>query len=203
MAIGNYTLTATVDPVPDEADVIDNTYMDGTITILKLNHDISVTNVTPSRRIIGQGYSLSINATVENQGDVVEDFAVTAYANASAIGTIANIILTVENSTTVTFLWNTTAWPYGNYTVSAYVEPVPDETDIADNTYVDGYVQVKWPYDTTGDDYCGMADIISVAEHFDTQPNHPKWNPVFDIDADDYVGIDDIILIAEHFGESS
>ncbi len=59
-----------------------------------------------------------------------------------------------------------------------------------------------WNYDVTGDGYCGIDDIVVVAEHFSTYPGHPNWNPIYDINADNYVGIDDIVLVAEHFGES-
>ncbi|UCH31242.1 MAG: hypothetical protein JSV05_07010 [Candidatus Bathyarchaeota archaeon] len=59
-----------------------------------------------------------------------------------------------------------------------------------------------WNYDVTGDGYCGIDDIVAVAEHFSTYPGHQNWNPIYDINEDSYVGIDDIVLIAEHFGES-
>ena len=45
------------------------------------------------------------------------------------------ITLTRRNSTTITFTWNTTGVPYGNYTISAIATPVPGETNITDNTY--------------------------------------------------------------------
>jgi hypothetical protein len=44
-------------------------------------HDIATTNVTPSKTVIGQNYSLSIYVTVENQGDYTETFNVTARAD--------------------------------------------------------------------------------------------------------------------------
>ncbi len=42
-------------------------------------HDVAVTNVTPSKTVVGQGYSMKINVTVENQGDLPETFNVTTY----------------------------------------------------------------------------------------------------------------------------
>jgi hypothetical protein len=59
-----------------------------------------------------------------------------------------------------------------------------------------------WNYDVNDDGYCGIDDIVLVAEHFGTYPGHPSWNPIYDINADGYVGIDDIVAVAEHFGES-
>ena len=45
--------------------------------------DIAITDVALSKTIVGQGYSMSINVTAENQGDDVETFNVTTYYNAT------------------------------------------------------------------------------------------------------------------------
>ena len=44
-------------------------------------HDIAIINVTPSKTVVGQNYSMSINVTVENQGTFTENFNVTTYYN--------------------------------------------------------------------------------------------------------------------------
>jgi hypothetical protein len=46
-------------------------------------------------------------------------------------------------STTLTLTWNTTGVPCGKYTISAYATPVPGETDLGDNTYTGGWVEVR------------------------------------------------------------
>ena len=80
--------------------------------------------------------------------------------------------------------------------------PIPGEADTADNTFTNGIVWIRRPYDVTGDGYCGIDDIVNVAEHFGTMPGDPNWNPIYDINGDNYVGIDDIVMVAEHFGET-
>lgn len=50
------------------------------------NHDVAVTNVVPSDNAVSQGDSISIEVTVENQGDFPETFDVTAYYS----GTVPN-----------------------------------------------------------------------------------------------------------------
>jgi hypothetical protein len=42
-------------------------------------YDIAVTDVVPSKTVVGQGYSMSINVTAANQGKYTETFNVTAY----------------------------------------------------------------------------------------------------------------------------
>jgi len=107
-------------------------------------YNISTTNITLLKTVVGQGYTMNINVTVANQGDYTEIFNITVYANTTAIAT-QTITLTSGNSTTITFTWNTTGFAKGKYTISAYAWPVPGETDTEDNTLPDGYVFVtRW-----------------------------------------------------------
>ena len=55
------------------------------------------------------------------------------------------------SSTILTFTWTSRGFAEGNYTISAYAEPVPGETDTADNTFIDGSVRVSVPGDIDGD----------------------------------------------------
>jgi hypothetical protein len=171
-----------------------------------LMHDVSVLDLTSSKTLVGQGYTLNINVTLKNLGDYLETFNVTLYANTTIIQT-KQIILSSGNSTTITFTWNTTDFAKGNYTISAYIEPVLGETHTENNILIDGVVWVNWLYDNTGDGYCGIDDIVAVAEHFGTEAGGPPnsngfyYHPIYDITCDDYIGIDDVVEIAEHFGE--
>jgi len=53
--------------------------------LLKPVHDVVATNVTPSKTLVGQGYSASLNVTVANEGDYIETFVITAYYGDAAI----------------------------------------------------------------------------------------------------------------------
>jgi hypothetical protein len=194
-AEGNYSIKAYAEPIPFETDIADNTYIDGFVLVTIL-HDIALVSVVPSKTIVGQGHVMNINVTVENQGYSTETFDVTAYANTTIIATLTNIPLTSGNTTTIIFTWNTTSFTKGNYTIWAYAWPVLGETETANNNRTDGIVWIKWLYDVTGDGYCGIDDIVVVAEHFGTS------DPLYDVTQDGYVGIDDIVAIAEHFGQT-
>jgi len=103
--------------------------------------DIAVLSVTPSEILGGQGFTPSIDVTVENQADLTENFTVTLYAdkNIAVIGdeiiigeqTVSS--LTGGTSTTLTYTWNTTDIPKGDYTISAKAHEILDEVDTADN----------------------------------------------------------------------
>ena len=57
------------------------------------------------------------------------------------------VYLLPGSNTTLTFIWNTTGISFGNYTISAFAEPVPGEIDIEDNTFIDGVVEILWQHD--------------------------------------------------------
>jgi len=155
--------------------------------------DVTITSVTPFKTVVGQGYSANINVTAENQGDYTETFNVTAYANTTIIATLlTNITLTSGNSTTITFTWNTTGVPYGNYTISAYATPVPGESYTADNTYPDGWVVVTIPGDVEGSGYVDWTDLGMLGIAYETGPGNPYWNPNADINSSGRVTWEDL-----------
>lgn len=183
-----------------DANPIDHTTVDGSVQVEGLA-DIAIIDVTPSTPYIGQGQSMTVDVVVANQGPDTETFNVSVYANTTLINTVSNVILASETSDVLTITWNTNGFN-GNYTISANATHLPGETDLADNTYSDGIVTVRWPYDVNGDGYVGIDDIVLVAEHFGETPASPGWDPKCDINPDSYIGIDDIVAVAEHFGET-
>lgn len=200
-AKGDYLISAVATILPSEEDTSDNTKTASELVkLLSPYHDVSIDNIKLNRNVVSQGLILRITINAKNYGGFNETFNITIYVNETAIETI-NISLSSGNSTEFTILWNTTGFAKGNYTIWAYAWPVPDETETDDNIFVDGVVWVRWPYDNTGDGYCGIDDIVAVAEHFGTDPNSLNWNPIYDINCDNYVGIDDVVETAEHFGE--
>ncbi len=202
-AKGNYTIRAYVPPVPSETDTTDNTYIDDIVNVM-LPPDIAVTNVIASKTLVGQGYSMSINVNIRNQGDYTENFTVTAYANTTRIQT-KTVTLTSRNSMTVTFTWNTTGFAKGNYTISAYVTPIPYETDTSDNTFINGWVFVTIAGDVTSvtagipDGSVNMRDISAILSKFMITPTDPEWNPNMDINGDNVVNMRDVGIGCNNF----
>lgn len=116
--------------------------------------NIAVSNVTPSEYMIEKGFTQDINVAVVNKGYFPEAFNVTLYANTTAIQT-QNATLLGRTSGILAFLWNTTGFAKGNYTLSACAWPVPDEVETDDNLYVDGAVQI-----IVSDDISPTTDLI-------------------------------------------
>jgi len=161
-------------------------------------HDVAVVSTTPYKTAIARGFPLSVTVTLENQGDYTEKFNVTAYYNRTAIinpngKNYTTITVTSENYTIITFTWNTTGVPYGNYTISANATTVSGETYTADNTFEDGWVAVSVPGDCNGDGYVNPTDVNTyMAFAYGSQVGDPNYNPNCDINGDGYVNPTDI-----------
>jgi parallel beta-helix repeat protein len=95
-------------------------------------HDIGL-RVSISKPVIFEGYDpiTTIEVGIINYGAYAESFNFTFQMST----TKEEQTLTLEslNSTTITFTWNTTGLPEGNYTINAYAHPVVGETDVTDN----------------------------------------------------------------------
>jgi uncharacterized repeat protein (TIGR02543 family) len=170
------------------------------------NHDVAVTNVVPYKTVVGQGYSVNVSVTAANPGNYTETFNVTAYANTEVIGTLQITNLTAGGQMNLTFVWNTAGLKYGNYTLSAYAWPVPNETNTANNNCTGGWVIVSIPGDITGpkgwpDGKVDMRDIANIARAFGSQPGSSRWNPNADVDGDGKIDVIDIEIAAMNFGK--
>jgi hypothetical protein len=165
-----------------------------------LASDVAVTSVTPYKTVVGQGLNMSISVTVENQGNFTETFNVTAYANTTSVAS-QNVTLSSGTSTTLTFTWNTTGFAYGNYTISAYAMPVPDETDTADNAFAGGTIKVSCIGDIDGTYSTTMLDYQLVKNAIPSTPGGPKWNPNADINNNGAVNMLDFQLVKIHVGQ--
>jgi plastocyanin len=185
----------------------DKLWMTGFITV-QLVHDVAVTDVTTSKTgctpapTVCQGYTAQVYVTVENQGAYAETFNVTAYANVTVIGELETSLDPADN-TTLTFVFDSTGFPLGNYIISAEADTVAGETDIGDNTLADGSLLVTIPGDVNGDDVVDIFDAVAIALAFGATPVDPNWNINADITNDDLIDIFDIVIVAIHFGETA
>jgi hypothetical protein len=165
-------------------------------------HDVGVTSVTPTKTVVGQGYSLNTSVTVENPGDYPETFNTTLYANATAVGTITVTNLPYGTVRSIVFAWNTVDIAYGNYTISAYAWPVQNETNTANNNMTGGTVYVGIPGDINGDGTVDIYDAILLAAAYGSTPGSRNWNANADINGDGIVDIYDAIILSGHFGQT-
>ena len=201
VAGGNTTLNLADTVLGDsQANPITHTTNDGEVTVIGV-HDLAVTNVNPLKTIVGQSYTMHINVTVANQGDLTETFNVTAYANTTTIETL-EVALESGASRTITLTWNTTGFAKGNYTISAYAWPVQGETDTADNTYINGLVLVTIPGDVDGDFDVNILDVVKITSIYGSKKSDPEFNPNSDLDDNDKITICDVVRCTSHYGQT-
>jgi len=197
LARGHYALRADIPPISGEIDVADNTRSSSIALTILSRPDISLKSVNSSKDLIGQGYFLVINVSAENQGDYTEKFNLTIYANATEIYT-EMVTLPSGGTTVITFLWNTTGFAGGNYTISAYSWTLPGETDIDDNTVVSGIVRLSCIGDVDGDFITDGKDFVLVRRVIPSTRNSPNWTQNADINGDGVVDNKDYQLIKSH-----
>lgn len=163
-------------------------------------HEISVNNISLSKATVGQGYNVHINVTATNEGDFTETFNVASYANTTLLQE-REIVIPSKASLTITFVWNTTSWAYGNYTISAHAYPVPYEADTGDNTYTDGIIWVVMPGDVNADRIVNILDAGAISAHWYPGPPYGPldYDPNFDINSDGKINILEISIVSAYW----
>jgi hypothetical protein len=189
---GNYTTNA-IAMLSNDDDPEDNTCIGGWVAVI-VKDDIVVTSVTPSKTVVGQGYSISISVTMENWGNSTATFNVTAYANATFIGNKTVVNLLPLTTTTLTFDWNTVDIAKGNYTISAYAWPMSGETYTDDNTYTDGWVVVTILGDVNWDGNVNVGDMLLLKVAI-SQGKTAQEFPWGDINCDGNVNVGDMLSL--------
>jgi ABC-type branched-subunit amino acid transport system substrate-binding protein len=162
--------------------------------------DVAVENLTSAKTVIGQGYCGNLTVTPQNLGNIPEDFNVTVYANTIALNTL-NFSLAIGGNATEEFVWNTTGFAYGNYTLKAAADVVQYEQNTANNNCTDGVVTVTIPGDLNGDFNVSLSDLVLLANAYGSVPGDSKWNPNADINGDGKASLQDLVIMANHYGQ--
>jgi hypothetical protein len=108
-----------------------------------LLHDVAVLDVVPSVREVFVGQSVNITVVVKNKGQAIESFNTNVYYNSTLIDTIRTDSLPPNDEFTLNLVWITWGVGPGNYTLRAQAGPVPAETNLGDNVFVDDIVKIK------------------------------------------------------------
>lgn len=188
------------------------------ISILKLGTarfsaetpNLGITSISSKKTIVGEFPSgpayLSLGINVTNYGSSAETFNATFFANSTAISEILNVTVEAQNFTIVVFEGSVTGLPYGNYSISASITPVTNETELSDNFIDNFWIFITILGDINGDKWVDIYDALIISGDW-LHPVHPcvyPWNPYppeADLNNDGRIDIFDAILVASNFGK--
>jgi hypothetical protein len=108
--------------------------------------------------------------------------------------------LPAKENRTLTIQWDTRGLSPGVYALKAEAQPVPYESDLTDNIFVDGFVVINITGDVNGDGVVDIYDLAAVGLAFGATPDKPNWNPQADINGDNIIDIFDLVAVAVNFG---
>ena len=106
-------------------------------------HDVAVLNVVPSAREAYHCNAVNITVVVKNKGLVVESFYVSVYYNSTLISKVWVVSLAPNAERTIVVTWYIDYIQVGDYILKADAGPVPGETNLSDNVFVDGVVKIR------------------------------------------------------------
>ena len=116
------------------------------------------------------------------------------------------VTLTSGNSTVLTFTWNTTGLPEGNYIMSAVADVAPGEADTADNNYIDDMVSITVPQiipgDVNGDGTVDMSDLFDLNKAYGCMPGDENWDERCDFNWDDKIDVSDVFILSKNYGKT-
>jgi hypothetical protein len=161
--------------------------------------DIAVTEVVPSSKLVYLGNKLNVTVTVKNTGLNTESFDVTLFCNTTSIETQAVSNLGPDSMATLSFVWNTTGFAYGNFTISASAVPVAGELNTVDNTLIGGTAFVTVPGDINSDGKVDSADLFLLSKAYGSTQDAPNWNSTCDINQDNIVDAADLFILSENY----
>jgi len=110
-----------------------------------------------------------------------------------------NVSLDSEQEMNVTFTFDTSQLPIGNYSFRAYVGGY-GETNTTDNSLQSGNVTLTIPGDVNGDFVVDMRDMAIVARCLGSTPGSSNWDPNADITDQGAVTMKDLAIVAKNLG---
>jgi hypothetical protein len=172
--------------------------VDGSVVVGREN--LAVVAVAANKDVVGQNCLLNVTVTVQNLGFSTQSFNVTLYANMSVMSVQPVAGLGPNGSLTLVHVWNASSFACGNYTLSGVADLVGGETNIVDNTLVNGTLHIRHIGDINGDNKVDMKDIGSVCRIFGVFQGNPLFSAVCDINNDGKIDMKDIGVACKYFG---
>jgi parallel beta-helix repeat protein len=165
--------------------------MFGVTSIMPLPEGIAVVDSACSKTVIGQGYDLTINVTVRNQGASTQTFDLFIYADAAIIRTQTISNLPPSEQVAVAFAWNTSGSAKGIHVISVSNQLV-------------SLVTVTIPGDVDGTFEVDIYDVTAICVCYNSKigpPPDPLYYPNCDLDGNGVIDIFDVVTACITYGQ--
>lgn len=184
------------------SNLIPHEVQGGYVSIIK--HDIAVTAISTSTNETYAGRSVNITVTLQNYGNIAENFTATILAGTTNLTDVKIDNLQPNETRTITYTWNTTGFSASMtaYAIKAQAQILPYETNTTNNFCVDGQVKLKLVGDVNGDGKVDIQDLIFWDTAFNSKLGDANWNPQADINGDGIVDKQDGTLIVQNYRSS-
>jgi hypothetical protein len=181
-------------PIPHDS-------IDGFVWIIRRN--VSVQGISPIQYETYVGRLVSINVTILNDGDLLENFTVSLFYDSTLI-TSKNLTLPSKEELVLHLIWNTSQVSprLEPYLLKAEASILAYEADSSDNTLVKGAIKIKIVGDVNGDGSVDINDLIAWDNAYGTHFGDPQWDSQADINMDNIVDESDAMLILENYKET-
>jgi thermitase len=111
------------------------------------SHDVALLEATPTQAQIDGGQTLNFTVAVENLGGKVETVIIDIYGNGTLLESETVPFILPATNQTLTVGWNTVGFVPGTYSIEAEASQVAGETELANNAYADGTVEIVAAHD--------------------------------------------------------
>ncbi|UCH31300.1 MAG: hypothetical protein JSV05_07335 [Candidatus Bathyarchaeota archaeon] len=146
---GNYSISAQASLVQNETDTEDNSLSYGLVEVRApftpptIIHDVAILSISLSLTTVNVGEQVPITVIVRNNGTATESLNVSAYhGNQFLIGMMPVCNLSPKTEVSLIFKWDTINQTTGNYTITAWAMPVADETNLENNWFFFGDIEI-------------------------------------------------------------
>ena len=170
--------------------------------------NLAISSISANKRVVGLNCMMTLGINVTNYGAAAETFNATFYANSTIIHENLNATVDGQNFTIIVFKWTVVGLAYGNYSISASITSVFNETNLSDN-FINGlWVFVTIKGDFNGDKWVDIYDAIMLANAWSPDGYHimiypwypPPANPLVDFNDDGRIDIFTAIVFANLYG---
>jgi len=107
-------------------------------------HDVAVVDVISGKIEVERGESLNIQIIVGNEGTQIENFSVQIYFNDTLVESLYVTKLQPYSNVFLNLNISTSHLDIGKYVINVSIPVLLNETDLTDNTFIDGIVEIVY-----------------------------------------------------------